>query len=393
MRTILGVIVLFALAIGAALLAAGNDGYILIILQDLRLQVTLNLAIVVLVATFFLLYFLVRLLDNLLRLPDGLREARARRRASRAHRALTQGLTHFLDGHFAQAQKAARIACKNEEDNGAAALLAAYAAHDALDDKNAARWLEVAAEHAPAAAEIARARFALRDEDAATAEAALRALKERGHSAPVVERLEIALANLRRQPQTLVPAVDSLARIRMIAPERADRLRDEAWLATLAEKAADPEAQREYWRGLPKASLARAEFLRQAVLHLSAGGQAVIARRQVEKVLNSTWDSDLARVYHLCAGEGEEARDALKNAEHWQQRHGDDASLLYSLGCQCAQMQIWGKAQAYLERAAEIAPQADVFLALGSLLETLDRPQEAAQYFRRAACAVQPALS
>ncbi|MBO7411821.1 MAG: heme biosynthesis protein HemY, partial [Ottowia sp.] len=84
MRTILGVIVLFALAIGAALLAAGNDGYILIILQDLRLQVTLNLAIVVLVAAFFLLYFLVRLLDNLLRLPDGLREARARRRASRA---------------------------------------------------------------------------------------------------------------------------------------------------------------------------------------------------------------------------------------------------------------------------------------------------------------------
>ena len=82
----------------------------------------------------------------------------------------------------------------------------------------------------------------------------MRALKERGHSAPVVERLEIALANLRRQPQTLVPAVDSLARIRMIAPERADRLRDEAWLATLAEKAADPEAQREYWRGLPKAS-------------------------------------------------------------------------------------------------------------------------------------------
>lgn len=393
MRATLGILILFALAITVALLAGGNEGgRVLILLPDLRLQVTLNFAIVALIAAFFLGYFLIRLLDRLLHLPALIRRARAHRRAHRAHRALKLALGHFFSGHFAQAQKQARIACNNEDDNAIPALLAAYAAHGALDDTNAQHWLDIAAAGERPAAEIARARFALRDENAEAAVAAIDSLKQTGHASPVVERLEIELAHLRQQPQALVPAVDTLERSRMIAPARAARLRDEAWLATLAEKVGDPAAQRECWQGLPKESLTRPEFLRAAIPHLAAAGQGALARRQVEKLLNNEWNSELVRLYHLCAGEGEEARDALKNAERWLAAHPDDPSLLYTLGRQCAQMQVWGKAQSYLERTVQLAPRADVYLALGSLLEKLDRPQEAAQYFRRAAGAA-PAQS
>jgi HemY protein len=67
------------------------------------------------------------------------------------------------------------------------------------------------------------------------------------------------------------------------------------------------------------------------------------------------------------------------------QQHPDDAGLLYSLGRQCMQAQIWGKAQSYLEHSLAKDPAADVHFALAELMERLERPVEAKAQYREAA--------
>ena len=47
--------------------------------------------------------------------------------------------------------------------------------------------------------------------------------------------------------------------------------------------------------------------------------------------------------------------------------------------------QIWGKARSYLEESLKREPRADVHLALAELYEKLEKPDEAAAQYRRAA--------
>lgn len=385
MRTILWVLILFALAAVVALFTQASTGYLLLVLPDWRVQVSLNFAIAVCVATFFALYFVFRLFFRVWAWPAQLQQKRARRWQKKAGQSLDAALAAFLGGRFQDAQKQARIAYAYSKRAAAPALLAAYAAQAMNNNAEAEKWLARAQEGDAEGVLIARARFALRNNDAAAAGQALADLRQAAAGNAAVQRLDLELAQMQQDVQAVTPLVDQLSRARLIEPERAERLREEAHLARLRELIAQPEEQRQFWQALPKATSRDSNFLRQALPLLAAAGQGLLARRFVENALKRQWDSGLARLYHLCAGQKDAAREALSLSERWLSAHADDAGLLYALGCQCMAAQLWGKAQDYLERSAALQPQAETWMALGELMDQLKRAQQAAEYYRRAA--------
>ncbi|HET7061233.1 MAG TPA: heme biosynthesis HemY N-terminal domain-containing protein, partial [Nitrosospira sp.] len=132
MKPAFWLLVLFAVAV-AATLAAKNNGYILIVAQPYRIELSLNLMVLLLLLAFFVLYFFVRLAAMTLRLPAEVGEFRLRRRREKAHKAMLEGFKALLERRYDKAEKASAAALEMKESpvvNALNAVVAARAAHE-----------------------------------------------------------------------------------------------------------------------------------------------------------------------------------------------------------------------------------------------------------------------
>ena len=80
MRALIWLLVLFAVAAGLAVAARYNDGYVLIVANPWRIELSLNFLVVLLVAGFAVLYVLLRLVASTLAMPSQVAAFRARKR-------------------------------------------------------------------------------------------------------------------------------------------------------------------------------------------------------------------------------------------------------------------------------------------------------------------------
>ncbi|MBL8489863.1 MAG: heme biosynthesis protein HemY, partial [Rhodocyclaceae bacterium] len=103
MRALLWLLTLAALAVGLSLAARYNDGYVLFVLPPWRMEISLNLLLVLQVAGFLALYLVLRLIINTLRLPGAVQEFRARRRRDKAEGALQEGARLYFEGRYGHA--------------------------------------------------------------------------------------------------------------------------------------------------------------------------------------------------------------------------------------------------------------------------------------------------
>ena len=125
MRGLVWFLVLAALAVALGLAARMTESYVLIVTPPYRTEVSLALAVVVIVASFAILYSLLRLVSHTVRLPAYVDEFRRRQRSERGQEALLAGLGAYLEGRFGKAQQLAERAFELGEAPGLAALIAA----------------------------------------------------------------------------------------------------------------------------------------------------------------------------------------------------------------------------------------------------------------------------
>ena len=387
MRALIWIIAIFAIAVGVAMLADANEGYMLVVFPPWRAQVSLNLVIVALIVGFIALYLLIRLISKTVNLPGRVGVFRARRRQDKAYNALLESVKAMFEGRFTDSMKQARIAYHAGDSSPVAALLAARAAHALKDDAHYREWMARAAGSGSGriAGLLTEAELAIDDGRIEEAGRSLEALKDNSHRSSSALRLSMDVARSEGRWEVVCDNVAQLQANKAIAPVEANKLLREAHLGKLRSLTDQPEAQLAYWRSLDKHALADADLVAGAIPLLAAAGQAAVARKVVERVLDTAWETRLARLYVLCSGKDDEASDALVRAERWLASHPDDAGLLYSLGRQCMSAQIWGKAQSYLERSLKLQPSADTHMALGELMEQTGKPADASRYFQAAA--------
>ena len=78
-------------------------------------------------------------------------------------------------------------------------------------------------------------------------------------------------------------------------------------------------------------------------------------------------------------------QDEIAMMETWLRDRPKDPLLLSVLGRLCAQAELWGQAQKYLEASLALGESRTAHLELARLLERLGRPEAAAGHYRRAA--------
>jgi HemY protein len=378
-RTLLWGIAIAALAVGLTLAASHNTGYVLLALPPYRVELSLNLLLVLLALGFAVGYALVRAVSAMLRLPRQVREYRVARRREKARATLLEALREYFAGRYGRAEKAAAASLELREHASLAAVLAARAAHELRAYERRDAYLEQAAaapEGEPA--RVVTAAELLLEEH--RYEEALDMLKRLPHRHTAALRLELKAQQQARNWEQVLALTEDLRRRNVFDASQAQRLRCYAFAENLKRKALDARALEEAWGRIPSSDRADRRVAAAAARGFAALGDCGRAHRIIELAVDASWDSDLVGLYAECEG-GDTVR-RIERAEAWLATHPGDAVLLLTLGRLCFDQGLWGKAQSYLEASVAIEPTYTAHLALARLQEKLGNTDAARRHHR-----------
>jgi HemY protein len=413
MRGVVWVILLFVAAVVTASTLGRNDGLVSFHWGHWRLDLSLNLFLLALLASCFVLFTVIRGLNALITLPSRAREWRTLKRERAAQASLRESLAELFAARYTRAQKAAQRALAIQDSTPEldgdhelrmlAHLLAAASAHKLQDraarDEQVGRAFRLSRGRlTPRAvddgARLLAADWALEDRDAARAVQMLGELPAGAARRTQALRLKLQAARLDRQP------LEALRTARLLAKHQGfSRTAAQGLLRSLACEALDAtrdlDQLRRTWSGMDAADRRDTWVAARAARRAAALGGADEARGW----LRPFWD----RIGELGDDEREELALALMQAlpglpGDWLPRlegalaaHPNQAVLQAAVGAAFAERQLWGKARRLLEDAVR-APQLRA-IARRQAWRTLARlAREEGDLERAADCEQQAAL-
>jgi len=394
MKSLFWLLAVFAAAVAIVLFGRVDAGYVLFIYPPYRIEMTMLFFAIATAASFFVLYFALRLLGNAVSLPAMVRAYRTRRRRERAQAALANALQAYYEGRYRRAEKEASLAFETGPTPGLAALLAARAAHQMRDFERRDRWLERAdgaGEALQTARLVSRAELALEERDFGAARDALRKLQSAGPRHIATARMLLRAERGAGAWDEVLRLAGQLVKRDAIAPALAEEYKVQANVELLSRSADDAGAFERRWRDIPSRDQIHPRVAGAAARHATALGLARLAREILERALATEWTSKLVSLYgelpaQLDASQrAEEARARIERAERWLAARNRDPELLATLGRLCAHAELWGKAKSFFEASLSFEESRAAHLELAKLAERLGQPADAQNHFRRAA--------
>ncbi|HEU0231186.1 MAG TPA: heme biosynthesis HemY N-terminal domain-containing protein [Burkholderiaceae bacterium] len=389
MRTWLWIILVFVLAVALGLVLREHSGNVLIVAQPWRIELSLTLAVLLLIAGFFVLYVVIRFLAWLVSGPARFRAWRGWRGEKRDHELLESGWLNVLEGRFTQGEKELAKVMGNTRSQPRkvlAGLASARASHYLGEFSRRDEALKFAREQAgteprlkDAAATVAAEMYLdqNRPQDALVLLQPLQDASSRYFNATrLLLRAHRQLNNhdrvydltrllLRRgvldKPQAM-PIIETAAAARL----RAGGM--DAFKAIWSDLRADE-------RTLPDVALA-------AACVQDTQGNHDEAAKILEAAIAVNADPRLLNAYGRCPPDQVARR--LGKAEVWLKSRSEDPDLLAALGNLCLIGQLWGQGEHYLLRSMKIRGDVRIHALLGNLYDRLGRQPDAMKHWRLA---------
>ncbi len=382
MRFLFWFLLLATAAVVAALAAKVNSGYALLVAPPYRVELSLNLLLILIVVGFVSLYLGLRIVTRTVQLPEQVRLWRRQQKEQRARAKLDAAIVALLEGRYGKAQQEAKESLMLPRSSPLAALVAARAAIDMRQFDVAEAFLS---RPETQAASLAVPRLTLSAEIALAQgqpQEALRILeslrREAGlHTAAL--RLELRATQAARRVAGVPQLVEQLVKRGVFDAAQGEQLRIAAQREQLRALAHDAAGLRDAWNRLPEATRTQSQVARAAALSFLQLGGDREAVDIISRSLDRAWDSELVEIYSECRL-GDPTHQ-LEQAERWLATHSQDAALLRVLGILCQRQQLWGKAQTYLEASVALEDNWRTHLALGEMLGRLGRGDEANAHF------------
>jgi HemY protein len=392
MRWLLWLLLSLLIAIGLSLFASNNEGYVLIVRPPYRLELSFNLLIILIVLSFFVLHFLLQMINYARQLPASVKDYKERRRQRDGRQALVDALHALVDGRYLLAERNASKALDLGEDAGLSALVAARAAHKAKRKSQRDFYLAEAERLAPSVRVgrlLTQAELLLDDKQYTQVLQILRHLERLEPKYPPAMRLELKVQLHLGNWERVLALLQFLEREQGLEQWKIKQYRQQAHIQMLRRLSGESQKLQAYWKKLAaeeQLDSRIAEAATRAFITANDGDQAY---RVCEASLSKSWDSNLAALLGEC-----EAKDPIKQlqqAENWLVKHEGDASLLLSLGRMCIRQNLWGKAQSYLEASLSVRPSPRAHLILAGMLEQRGEQRLAAKHYRMCALLAQTA--
>jgi HemY protein len=397
MRFFIWLLILFASAIGLAVLARFNPGNVVLFYPPYRVDLSLNFFVVLLVAVFVLLLAIVTAIRATLAMPRRVEQYRATRQLRESGRALNESLQSFLEGRFGRSEKLAERALLSPDHAGLAALIGARAAQRLQQPSRRDDWLEKAQIDDNLRTARLMTTVELLAEDVKETDVALEALQALNNAGiRHTQALKLALKvhqNARNWPEVL-RLVRLLDKHKSLHPALSRRLRDMAYEALMPKASEDPESLKLLWSKVPTEDRHSAVVAVQAASAFMKIGQQIEAAAIIESALAAQWDPRLLRAYRQCAAPEGSATllKQIEHCEHWLRERPNDTEIALALGVLCFRQKLWGKAQRHLEQSlsgGDLAVRQEAHLRLAQLHEALNQTEAAAEHYRRCALTTQ----
>jgi HemY protein len=336
---------------------AEDPGYVLVRFRGFTAQTTLLVAVMLVLVAWLLAVALWRLA----RWPFG---AFSRRHRKVSQQRLAEGLVALMEGRHGDAERDLNRASRLDTLRGPALLAAAEASSRRGEQARALESLDEAAQVAPRAARVLRARVLRRDGKPTEAMALLIPEADNGSLSPGGWR-EYALAALASgDVRRARAALEPLQKSGVLGNRGYAALETQVLVASL-HAATDGAVLNTLWSQLPKAQRRAPAVIDAYARKAASYGLVLPAMDEVESALRREWSSQLVETYSMLVGDDLDAR--LRRAEGWLDGHPNDASLQLALGRMCVRKNLVGKARQYLERSLALAPSAGAWEALGDL--------------------------
>lgn len=420
MKALFGLLGVSAVAVAVALLMGYNGATVSLFWPPHRLDLSLNLALVLLAVLFLLLHLALKALALLRQLPAQARRWRQQQLERAVVQALLDAVAQLLAGRFARAQTQGRqalehldsAACRDWSQRASwvalGHLLLAEAAHGLRETDRRHTHLQAIVDSTPVndvlreGALMRALRWAIEDRDLVSARRWWSELPQGAARRIHALRLKLRLARLEQQP------VEALETARLLAKHGAfSRLVARSLVRSLAQEAiaaaSDLTQLRAVWqalsapeRDMPELALAvaqRATSLPPSVCDEAAAAQA--AWQWLEPMwsqfatLDAHEQQQMALTAERCLPHVE---GSLALVEQVQRQWPDNASLRYLSGQACMQRGLWGKASQALQLALPGLLQAPemqrrAWLSLAQLAQDRGDPAAAAHAWHQAAMA------
>jgi HemY protein len=425
MRAALWLMALFAVAVASALFAGNNHATVTFFVPPHRVDLSLNLVLVGLVASFITLHLALRALSALFSIPQQARRWRLLRKERAIHAALLDCLSHQYAGRFVRARKAAERVLELEQSvvhsedeeplsyarrlRTLAHLLAAESAHALQNRSLREQHFQWAQEHASGrdaqdareAVGLRAARWAFDDRDAAATLRWLDQLPQGAARRTVAMRLRFKAARLAGQSGVALETSRLLTKHRAFS-ELAGKSIARGLSIELIRAAHDPVQIQRAWGSLDSSEREMPDVAMEAAERLLANEGEVMLSRQwllpvweqmVERTdaLTLVQRVRLARVLEQGFRLQSDTPDPewLARIENAQMTNPRDVVLQYLAGVVCMRLKLWGKAQQMLRNCLTIPNDGglkrDAWLALAHLAEKRQDAPAAAEAYREAA--------
>jgi len=374
MRSVIWLVLLFVVAVVAATTLGTNDGLVTLYWGGWRTDLSLNLFIILVLGSCFVVTFAAQALNSLVSLPRRAEEWRALRKERAAQASMREALAESYGARYGRARNAAQKALAIQAETPGLGndaefrllgqLLVAGSLHKLQDRSRRDEVLQQAMKSsrlgggprpADEAVRMLAAEWALDDRDAPRALQLLAELPPGAARRTHALRLKLQACRLAQLPLEALHTARLLANHQAFTPTVAQTL-----LRSLAceamESTHDLQQLRRLWGQLDAADRRDAQVASHAALRAAHLG----AHEEARAWLRPFWDrlSELSRddrehvaLAFIAAGPGI-GGDWLPRLESALNAHGQEPAVVAAVGSAYAQRQLWGKARQLLEKAA-----------------------------------------
>lgn len=428
MRAALWFLALFGVAVAVALFAGNNQSTVTLFWPPHRVDMSLNLVLLIAVGAFLVVWLAMRALSGLMALPHEARRWRIQHQERTIQAGMLDAMAHLAAGRFIRARKSAERVLSQERalakvellDDAAYQrrsqrlrvmlhLLAADSAHALQDhatrDGHASEALALAQgrelQDMREAVQLTATRWALQDRDLPLAQQRFDELPQGAARRTLALRLRFKLARFSNRTWVALDVARLLGKHRAFSPAATQSL-----LRSLAiefiQAAHDPGQLSQSWSRLdnnekimPEVALAAARRMvllkgeaTSALMWLLPIWEQMVAQ---PADMSPAWRVQLVGVLEQAFAMQSAGPDAawLRRIEQAHMHNPRDELLQYLAGVACLHMQLWGKAQQLIQQATtrlqDPALLRSAWCALARLAEQRDDAEAAAKAWRQAA--------
>ena len=420
MRVALWFLGLFGVAVLLALFFSSNAGTITVFWPPHRVDLSLNMVLVLLGLLFLLIHLALRALAALFALPGQAHSWRVRHQEQAMHASLLDAMSHFVAGRFIRSRKASQQVLAREAamarsgEVGPAAVrlrvmanLMAAESSQALQDKVArdsffqqalALSDTLGATGIREGLLLRAVHWSLRDRDAAAAQDWFAQLPQGVARRTLALRLRLKLARLTGQSGLALDTARLLVKHRAFSDDSGRGLVRALALENI-QAARDTEQLQRFWSKLESAEqampevacLAAARYLLLGGAQDTALGWLLPVWERMVKVpdgLSQSQKISLVRVLETAFASTVDTA-WLVRIEQAQMAQPGDALLQYVAGVACLHLELWGKAQQLIKQALprlnDHQLAASAWLMLADLAQRQGDSEQAAAAWQQAA--------